>query len=241
MCNRPPSRSRRRPPVLQPPAVTQPPTTTCSRRRAGMCSRQRPRMCNRPPSRSRRPPMRSRRRAMMLQPPPGTYVQPPPRPVAAAGQCGFGRPAGLVFPDFGLFGDRYQGAMGRHAARHQEPLIDLPLVPTGQGGDRPVHVRSAGINSEARPDRLDPSSTSRISTLWQRRCSWAGSTLNRVSSRGQRFRVGPCRARKSSNMVTFTEPYLRARFAGQREPGFYTRFYNEWDEQRIGGRAALRI
>jgi outer membrane protein insertion porin family len=197
---------------VQPPAVTQPPPATYAQPPAGN----------------------------YVQPPPGTYVQPPPGqlpPPASAGSAG---QPGSFFPDFGLFGDRYQGAMVG-TPPDQEPLIDLPLVPTGQETETGRFMFSAGINSEA--GLIGSIVVDEQNFDWQRPPrSWADIRNGTAfRGRGQRFRIEAMPGTEVQRyMVTFTEPYLLDSQVSLNLNGFYyTRFYNEWDEQRIGGRAAL--
>jgi len=197
---------------VQPPAVTQPPPATYAQPPAGN----------------------------YVQPPPGTYVQPPPGQLPPPASAVSASQPSSFFPDFGLFGDRYQGAMVG-TPPDQEPLIDLPLVPTGQETETGRFMFSAGINSEA--GLIGSIVVDEQNFDWQRPPrSWADIRNGTAfRGRGQRFRIEAMPGTEVQRyMVTFTEPYLLDSQVSLNLNGFYyTRFYNEWDEQRIGGRAAL--
>jgi outer membrane protein insertion porin family len=227
---------------VQPPAVTQPPTTTYAQPPAGNYVQPPATTYVQPPAVTQPPPATYAQSPAGndVQPPPGTYVQPPPGqlpPPASAGSAG---QPGSFFPDFGLFGDRYQGAMVG-TPPDQEPLIDLPLVPTGQETETGRFMFSAGINSEA--GLIGSIVVDEQNFDWQRAPrSWADIRNGTAfRGRGQRFRVEAMPGTEVQRyMVTFTEPYLLDSQVSLNLNGFYyTRFYNEWDEQRIGGRAAL--
>ncbi len=100
---------------------------------------------------------------------------------------------------------------------------------------------SAGINSEA--GLIGSIVVDEQNFDWQRAPrSWADIRNGTAfRGRGQRFRVEAMPGTEVQRyMVTFTEPYLLDSQVSLNLNGFYyTRFYNEWDEQRIGGRAAL--
>ncbi len=219
------------PPVgayAQPPAgQVQPPAGTYAQPPAGTYAQ--------PPAGQVQPPA-----GTYAQPPAGTYAQPPAGQLPPPASVGSAGQPGSFFPDFGLFGDRYQGPMVG-TPPDQEPLIDLPLVPTGQETETGRFMFSAGINSEA--GLIGSVVIDEQNFDWQRPPrSWADIRNGTAfRGRGQRFRVEAMPGTEVQRyMVTFTEPYLLDSQVSLNLNGFYyTRFYNEWDEQRIGGRVAL--
>jgi len=143
-------------------------------------------------------------------------------------------------PGLDYFGDRDPGGfLGTVPA--EDPAIFLPLNPTVAETETGRFMFSAGVNSDAGligsivvdEQNFDiwrwPSGWDEI----RNGTAWRG--------RGQRFRLEAMPGSEVQRyMVTFQEPYLLDSQVSLGLNGFYyTRFYQEWDEQRIGGRVSL--
>ena len=159
---------------------------------------------------------------------------PPPH---AAG--GYGGPNPFD-PGLNYFGDRDPGGF-LGTVPDEDPTIFLPLRPEVAETETGRFMFSAGVNSDAGLIGSIVVDEQNFD-IWRWPHSW-GEVRNGTAfrGRGQRFRLEAMPGSEVQRyMVTFQEPYLLDSQISLGLNGFYyTRFYNEWDEQRIGGRVSL--
>ncbi len=191
---------------------------------------------------------------------PNTTVAPPattpyPNPSPAAGQTAVPyvpdpqlpppNSIGAVSPtpyDPGLnfFGDRDPGGF-LGSVPDQDPALFLPLRPEVAETETGRFMFSAGVNSDA--GLIGSIVVDEQNFDWRRFPRGWEDFRNGTAfrGRGQRFRIEAMPGSEVQRyMVTFNEPYLFDSQIGLGLNGFYyTRFYEEWDEQRIGGRVSL--
>lgn len=143
-------------------------------------------------------------------------------------------------PGLNFFGDRDPGRF-LGTVPDQDPAIFLPLRPEVAETETGRFMFSAGVNSDA--GLIGSIVVDEQNFDWQRFPRGWEDFRNGTAfrGRGQRFRVEAMPGSEVQRyMVTFNEPYLLDSQVGLGLNGFYyTRFYREWDEQRIGGRVSL--
>lgn len=159
---------------------------------------------------------------------------PPPNSVG-----GYGAPNPFD-PELNYFGDRDPGGF-LGTAPGEDPPIYIPLVPKVAETETGRFMFSAGVNSDA--GLIGSIVVDEQNFDWRRfPSSWADVRNGTAfRGRGQRFRLEAMPGSEVQRyMVTFQEPYLLDSQISLGLNGFYyTRFYREWDEQRIGGRVSL--
>ncbi len=143
-------------------------------------------------------------------------------------------------PGLNFFGDRDPGGF-LGTVPDQDPAIFLPLRPEVAETETGRFMFSAGVNSDA--GLIGSIVVDEQNFDWRRFPGGWEDFRNGTAfrGRGQRFRVEAMPGSEVQRyMVTFNEPYLFDTQIGLGLNGFYyTRFYEEWDEQRIGGRVSL--
>jgi outer membrane protein insertion porin family len=143
-------------------------------------------------------------------------------------------------PDLNFLGDRDPGGfMG--STPDEYPPIYIPLVPKVMETETGRFMFSAGVNSDA--GLIGSIVVDEQNFDWRRFPRSWDDIRNGTAwrGRGQRFRMEAMPGSEVQRyMVTFQEPYLLDSQVSLGLNGFYyTRFYREWDEQRIGGRVSL--
>lgn len=143
-------------------------------------------------------------------------------------------------PDLDYFGDRDPGGF-LGSVPGEDPAIYLPLNPNVAETETGRFMFSAGVNSDAGLIGSIVVDEQNFD-IWRWPHGWddvRNGTAFR--GRGQRFRLEAMPGSEVQRyMVTFQEPYLLDSQVSLGLNGFYyTRFYTEWDEQRIGGRVSL--
>ncbi len=193
--------------------------------------------------------------APSMAPPANAYgnpYAPPPGAIAPNGEYipgaqlpppgAFGGYGGPIPNEPGLnyFGDRDPGGF-LGSVPHEEPAIFLPLRPEVAETETGRFMFSAGVNSDA--GVVGSIVVDEQNFDWRRFPRGWDDIRNGTAwrGRGQRFRLEAMPGSEVQRyMVTFNEPYLFDSQVGLGLNGFYyTRFYQEWDEQRIGGRVTL--
>ncbi|NLS95550.1 MAG: BamA/TamA family outer membrane protein [Planctomycetaceae bacterium] len=170
--------------------------------------------------------------------PNGGYVPAPqlPPPGAAGG---YGAPNPFD-PGLNFFGDRNPGGF-LGTVPNEDPAIFLPLRPEVAETETGRFMFSAGVNSDA--GVVGSVVVDEQNFDWRRFPRGWEDFRNGTAfrGRGQRFRAEAMPGTEVQRyMVTFQEPYLFDTQVSLGLNGFYyTRFFTEWDEQRIGGRVSL--
>ena len=181
----------------------------------------------------------------------GSSYSPPTEPVPYAGTVpapqlppphvigGQGAPNPFD-PELNYFGDRDPGGF-LGTVPDQDPAIFLPLRPEVAETETGRFMFSAGVNSDAGLIGSIVVDEQNFD-IWRWPHGWADVRNGTAfRGRGQRFRLEAMPGTEVQRyMVTFQEPYLLDSQVSLGLNGFYyTRFYREWDEQRIGGRTSL--
>ena len=167
----------------------------------------------------------------------GNVPAPQLPPPGAMGGYGAANP---FDPNLDYFGDRDPGGF-LGSVPEEDPAIYLPLNPNVAETETGRFMFSAGVNSDAGLIGSIVVDEQNFD-IWRWPRGWddvRNGTAFR--GRGQRFRLEAMPGSEVQRyMVTFQEPYLLDSQISLGLNGFYyTRFYTEWDEQRIGGRTSL--
>ncbi len=143
-------------------------------------------------------------------------------------------------PGLNYFGDTDPGGF-LGGVPSEDPSILLPLKPEVTETETGRFMFSAGVNSDS--GLIGSIVIDEQNFDWQRFPSGWEDFRNGTAfrGRGQRFRVEATPGSEVQRyMVTFNEPYLFDTQVSLGLNGFYyTRYYTEWDEQRLGGRISL--
>ncbi len=165
--------------------------------------------------------------------PPGQY--PPPGQLPAPNDSA----AGTFFSPPGSSQSSMSPLLG--LPPNQDPALDLPLRINTEETETGRFMFSAGVNSDA--GVVGSIVVDEQNFDWRRfPRSWEDiRNMTAFRGRGQRFRLEAVPGTELQRYsVTFQEPYLFSTNVSLGLNGFYyTRYYREWNEQRLGYRVSL--